>query len=296
MSEGMRSLDRPDGARIGWRVVGRGARVLVMFHATLSSGAQLVPLAERVASEAGLRVLLVDRRGVGLSGAGMTGLSPDGPPRAPVRVAIGTHVDDVLAILDAERLERVGLFGHSYGANVAIELAARHPERIAVLVGWEPPYTALSVEPYRSWLRGLRDEAVAALETVGPAAAAESILRRISGDAAWERLSPRARRLLAGDGEAATSDVEQRGLDPAGLDRIVAPTTFLVSDASGDFYPLVAEALRARIATARITRLAGLAHMAPVTDPAAVAPALAAALAAALAPAIAPIVAERTGP
>lgn len=278
MSDEVRRLVRPDGAQIGWRVVGDGRATLVAFHATLSSGLQLAPLARALAQTGSTRVLLVDRRGVGASHAS-EGAAGDAKSAAPVRVPIALHVDDAVAVLDAEGIERAAVFGHSYGANVALELAARRPDRVEAVVGWEPPYTALAVEPYRSWLLRLRDEAVARLEARGPAAAAEVILRRISGDAAWERLSPRARELLAADGEAATSDVEQQGLDPDGLARILAPTTFLVSDASGGFYPLVAEALLSRVPTALIARLAGLSHMAPVTDPDAVAPALADALA-----------------
>lgn len=272
-----RVLDRPDGARISWRVVGDGPDALVMFHATLSNGAQLAPLAALVTRRASLRAVLVDRRGVGASRA------PDAraADAAPIRVPIDSHVDDVLAVLDAEGIERAAVFGHSYGANVALELAARRPARISAVVGWEPPYTALAVEPFSRWLSRMRDDARAALADRGSGAAAETILRRISGDGAWERLSPRARELIAADGEAATSDVEQRGLEPAGLSRIVAPTTLLVSDASGAFYPLVADELLARIPTARIVRLSGFSHMAPVTDPDAVAPALVAALAAA---------------
>lgn len=44
--------------------------------------------------------------------------------------AIGVFVADTLAVIDALRLERPHLVGHSMGARVAIAFAAKHPARI----------------------------------------------------------------------------------------------------------------------------------------------------------------------
>ncbi|MFO7172627.1 MAG: alpha/beta hydrolase [Bacillota bacterium] len=62
-----------------------------------------------------------DARGHGRS-AGVAGFSPD------------LLVQDVLAVLDREGLERATLIGQSMGGNVAQEVALRHPERVEALV------------------------------------------------------------------------------------------------------------------------------------------------------------------
>jgi pimeloyl-ACP methyl ester carboxylesterase len=42
--------------------------------------------------------------------------------------------DDVLALLDALKIERAHLVGHSFGGGVAIEFALTHPDRVASLI------------------------------------------------------------------------------------------------------------------------------------------------------------------
>lgn len=44
------------------------------------------------------------------------------------------HADDVIALLDALKVDRVHLVGTSFGGFVGVHLAARHPERAASLV------------------------------------------------------------------------------------------------------------------------------------------------------------------
>ena len=70
------------------------------------------------------RVVTFDARGHGVSGKPSSGYRFE------------TVVADVLAVLRATRLERPIVAGHSWGATVALELAARHPRGVggAVLV------------------------------------------------------------------------------------------------------------------------------------------------------------------
>jgi lipase len=61
---------------------------------------------------------------------------------------LGTHTDDLVETLDALHLERVDLVGHSFGGRLALELAARKPDRVGRLVlldpaVWVPPPIAL---------------------------------------------------------------------------------------------------------------------------------------------------------
>ena len=52
----------------------------------------------------------------------------------PPGKGLGTHVDDVVALLDHLGLDRVVVAGHSMGGFVAALLAARHPERVSSVV------------------------------------------------------------------------------------------------------------------------------------------------------------------
>ena len=79
-----------------------------------------------------LRVVAPDRRGSGSGASTRRARSP-----------IDEHVADLAALLDAER-HRAGrsLVGHSFGGVVALEAAARLPDRVAAVVAYEPPYGA----------------------------------------------------------------------------------------------------------------------------------------------------------
>ena len=84
-----------------------------MFHANISALAS-----------AGYRVIAVDPKGHGLSDK----------PRDPSEYTSQALRDHLIEILDALRLERVGLVGHSMGAALAACVAAKAPERVRALV------------------------------------------------------------------------------------------------------------------------------------------------------------------
>lgn len=106
---------------------GRG-HALVALHGITSSLMSFVGVAEALA---GARPLLaLDLRGHGNSD------KPAGP------YTIEQHADDVAAAMRARRLAATVVVGHSFGAYVAVALAARAPELVASLVlvdGGYPP-------------------------------------------------------------------------------------------------------------------------------------------------------------
>jgi pimeloyl-ACP methyl ester carboxylesterase len=52
-------------------------------------------------------------------------------PADPERITVADHVDDAVAVLDHEGIDRVVLACWSLGVNVGFELARRHPDRVA---------------------------------------------------------------------------------------------------------------------------------------------------------------------
>jgi 2-hydroxy-6-oxonona-2,4-dienedioate hydrolase len=102
--------------------VGRGAPTLFL-HGGPNSGSTWMELAARVS---GLRCLLLDRPGTGLSD--------------PLPQPIGTHnvasVAETLAVdvLDALDIDRAHLVASSFGGMIALRSAAAHPERFDRMV------------------------------------------------------------------------------------------------------------------------------------------------------------------
>jgi class 3 adenylate cyclase len=115
-----------DGASIAYQVVGEGPiDVLTLFGWITQvehvwEEPSLRRFIERIASFA--RVILFDRRGTGLSGTPIEGVSLD------------DDVRDALAVLDAAGSDRTALLTYGGGGIVGAPLAARHPERICAVV------------------------------------------------------------------------------------------------------------------------------------------------------------------
>ncbi|WP_436764542.1 alpha/beta fold hydrolase, partial [Streptosporangium sp. V21-05] len=104
-------------------------------------------LAQRLADR--YTVVTYDRRG--------NSRSPlDGPPESQ---SVETHADDahrVLVEAGVTAADPAYVFGNSSGAIIGLELAARHPERVRVLVAHEPPLFELLPDRDR-WRGVVRD-------------------------------------------------------------------------------------------------------------------------------------------
>jgi O-succinylbenzoic acid--CoA ligase len=257
-------LERPGGDRVGWRTTGDGPRNLVLLPGTLSTARQLDLLARELADACGATVHALDRRG---SGSGRLA-----DPR-PLDVAV--HVADLAAYLDARGIARADLVGVSFGGVIALETAARYPERVASVAAYEPPYGAVAADAGMGF-PDVAGRLEAAYALGGPAQAAEAFLRAVAGDEAWERLSDRSRGFLEAEGVSALADGSLLGLDPDGLARITAPVLLLTGGASDPFYAPVADAVARRIRGALRATLDGLAHPGPIVRPGRVADAIAA--------------------
>jgi pimeloyl-ACP methyl ester carboxylesterase len=83
----------------------------------------------RRAVAAGLDVIMIEHRGVGLSRHDDSGA--DLPPRA---LTVNQVVDDVAAVLDDARVDSAVLYGTSYGTYIAAGVGVRHPGRVRAMV------------------------------------------------------------------------------------------------------------------------------------------------------------------
>ncbi|MGZ4689001.1 MAG: adenylate/guanylate cyclase domain-containing protein [Acidimicrobiia bacterium] len=117
-----------DGVSIAYCVRGNGPNALVRVPDIMSSILVSVvdpwvdAFDESLAAFA--RVIRLDRRGLGMSDPLV---SDDVPP-------LEQQVDDVLAVMDAVGVRRAALHGGGDGAQVALLLAATHPDRVSALV------------------------------------------------------------------------------------------------------------------------------------------------------------------
>lgn len=98
-----------------------GSPGVLLIHG-LASSSHIWDLVAPRLSRAGVRAIAYDQRGHGLSGKPSSGYGFE-------RTAA-----DANAVISAYRLGRPFAVGHSWGANVALELAVRHPRRVRGVV------------------------------------------------------------------------------------------------------------------------------------------------------------------
>jgi pimeloyl-ACP methyl ester carboxylesterase len=118
------------------------ARPLILVHGLLLAQTMHRPLAESLAAR-GNRVITVDLLGHGESDR----------PRDMWRYSMSFFADQVLALMDHLEIEQAVVMGTSLGANTALELAAKAPERLRGMVIEMPvldnalPASALTFTP-----------------------------------------------------------------------------------------------------------------------------------------------------
>lgn len=245
-----------DGWAVAYRRSGDGPPLLLL-HATLSSSAQLRPLADRLVTR--FTVVAVDRRGSGES------RPPESVPPQPIDVAV--HVEDLTAILESERLGPVLVVGHSYGGCLALELAARRPDLVAGAWVFEPPYGPIGPPSVRAALADVGRRTIAAGDEGGTGAAAEAFLAEVAGHKSVALLSPAALQQVRSSGRSALADATLLGLDPDGLARIRCPVSLAGGTSSPPFYAQLLTALAETIRGAATERIDGAGHAAPISNP-----------------------------
>ena len=116
-----------DGARLFYRVVGRGADTVIAIHGgpgvdLESIAGDLAPLAERHV------VIFYDQRGAGRSEL----------PKDTSRLVMSRQIADLDEVRRHFGLERVTLVAHSYGPLLAASYALAHPEAVRSMVFFGP--------------------------------------------------------------------------------------------------------------------------------------------------------------
>jgi pimeloyl-ACP methyl ester carboxylesterase len=116
-----------NGVELEYEVVGSGAPMLLIHGAHIADALQ--PLVAEPALERFQRIRY-HRRGLGGSTR----------PVDAVPTSVAEQASDAVGLLGHLGVDRAHIVGHSFGAVIALELAAQHPTRVASLVLLEPMF------------------------------------------------------------------------------------------------------------------------------------------------------------
>jgi pimeloyl-ACP methyl ester carboxylesterase len=117
----MDGLTTADGRRLAYRRAGKGPTLVCHGGGPGFSGLYLADLG---GLDEELELVVVDPRGTGGSDR----------PADPRDYAIADYTADLEGLRDHLGLERMSLLGHSHGGVVAMDYAAKHPERVDRLI------------------------------------------------------------------------------------------------------------------------------------------------------------------
>jgi pimeloyl-ACP methyl ester carboxylesterase len=226
----------------------RGSPLLVLIHGTMDRSAGLLKLSRRLQHR--FRVLRYDRRGYGRSAP------HDGP------FGMDHQVSDLVGLLDGRSAV---VFGHSYGGDVALAAADRHPDLVRAVGVYEVPL------PWLDWWPASAAGSQA-LQGGGSAAdAGELFVRRLIGDARWSRLPSGTRAARRREGPAMVAELDDLGTGaPWHPERISVPAVAMCGSA-GQPHHVRSTRHIASVLGCPLVVVEGARHFGPNTHPDAVA-------------------------
>lgn len=246
-----------NGVRLYYEEHGRGDPILCI-HGTSSSAMVWRRAATTELATLG-RVIVYDRRGCTRS---------ERPE--PYATSVVQHAEDAAALIRALDAAPAIVIGRSYGGEVAIELALRDPELVRAMVLLEAASVTLD-EDAMAWADALR-RALEEAAARDPASVAETFLREVLGEGAWEGFPQRTRQMFTENGPAILAEFRGPWLEATETDlaRISKPTLIVRGTDSPDAFARIAARMAAAIPGARIETVGG-GHFIDPGEPAVVA-------------------------
>lgn len=196
-------------------------------------------------------------------------------PPDPSEPSIDLMADDVVRLLDAQKVSRAVLAGFSMGGYVALSMAERFPERLAGL-GLVNSQALADTEEGRAARRAMIDK----VRRAGPQAATDAAIPKLfsSTNPSREELARFVLRAAEQAGVAgitwALEAMARRPDRSSVLEKLRVPV-LLIYSTEDQFIPLArAQALAERIPSALSIEIAGAGHCTPLETPELVAKAL----------------------
>ena len=223
---------------------------MLLVHGSMDRSAGRLRLSRRLDDHH--HVIRFDRRGYGRS-------RTVGPPWT-----VAANVDDAERLL-SDVAAPIDIVGHSFGGNVALALTARRPDLVRSVTVYETPLSWLDWWPVDS-------AGAAAMAAASAGDAAEAFMRRLVGDAVWERLPAARQQERRAEGGAMVAELaDLRATAPWTAATIETPVLVLVGEHARGHHEAAGSWLVEQLPRARLRVIADAGHAGPHTHAEAVA-------------------------
>ncbi len=176
-----------NGTQIYYELRGSGPSVLFISGATGDAG-HFTKIADILGRE--FTIVTYDRRG--------NSRSPR--PRGWTATSMDEQADDSAGLIKALGLAPAAVFGTSGGGDILLSLIVRHPELLRGAVVHEPALFSILPNPQEN-LGQMQSMIEEAMTKGGPGFATEQFVRTVAGNAVFEKLEPKLRERILGNGE-----------------------------------------------------------------------------------------------
>lgn len=251
-----------NGVRLFYQLSGTGEVPLVLVHGSWDSCQDWGLLVPSLADS--FRVVTYDRRGHSSS------------ERPSGQGSVREDVADLAGLIEHLGLAPAWVAGNSFGASIALRLAAERPELLRGLIGHEPPLLSLiaddpAVAPMLEEV-GKRIDAVAERIAAGDhAGAAEQFVEEVAlGPGMWAQLPPESRQIMIENAPTFLDeyrDPEQLGFDLERVRGFAKPALLTLGGESPPLFASVVSKLVEALASAEVVTLPDAGHIPHVTHP-----------------------------
>lgn len=238
---------------------------LVFIHGSWDDHNSWLAVAEEVGKALPNPILLYDRRGHSAS-------TPD-----TKQGTISMDVQDALALLDELGFKKAHFIGHSYGANITIELATNHADRVESIVLYEPPvFGLLKGKPeYQSILTAVQEDMQKSKTLLEQGAIEQGTFHFIEkvafGTGSWSTIfDERARNTMTASYRTwldQAHDPERLNLKPENLNQFKGHITLITGSDSILVYPAVAQEIKQQVKAITLYTIPGAGHGGLISHP-----------------------------
>lgn len=231
---------------------------IVFIHGSWDDHHSWLPVATQISSKINNPIILYDRKGHSAS-------SPD-----KYQGSISQDVNDLSLLVNKLGFEKAHFIGHSYGANIAIQFAVQHSERVESVVLYEPPiFGLLKNNPkYKYSLKTVKTAMVSAkalLEKGEIEKGTIQFIERVAfGKGSWKNIfDDRARSTMLASYRTwldQSNDPERLNIQSDKLNQFKRNITLITGTKSIAVYPAVVQELNDIVEKIQIKSILGAGH------------------------------------